>query len=144
MIKRSCEIKAAIVASDETDRLDQRALLNLGHTFGHAIEQLLGYGSWLHGEAVSVGIVIASYLSMQLGFITDDNVSRITALLRAANLPITLPEQIDTNALYDAMQRDKKAEKADLPFILLKTLGQGCVHRNTSMDLVFTAIDKAR
>jgi len=92
-IKRSCEHKAAIVAADEKES-GQRALLNLGHTFGHAIETGLGYGKWLHGEAVAAGMVMSAELSKEHGWISDTDIQGMRALLKKANLPVDPPKEI--------------------------------------------------
>jgi 3-dehydroquinate synthetase len=120
-IQRSCEIKADVVRQDEREG-GLRAILNFGHTFGHAIEAGLGYGEWLHGEAVGCGMVMAADLSQRLGFIDDKTCGRITALVRAAGLPITAPDLGDARWL-ELMQVDKKNEGGQIKFILLKPLG---------------------
>src|SRR5207344_256343 len=90
-VRRSCELKAEIVGADERES-GVRALLNLGHTFGHAIEAGLGFGTWLHGEAVAAGSVLASRLSQRIGWLRDDDVQRIVALFRRAKLPTDAPD----------------------------------------------------
>ena len=120
-IARSCEIKAAVVAEDEREH-GRRALLNFGHTFGHAIENTVGYGEWLHGEAVAAGMVMAS----QLSDITDDERARLRDLLTAARLPVDATS-VDAGSLQEAMQLDKKVLAKRLRFILLRTLGDAFV-----------------
>ncbi len=122
-IRRSCEIKAAIVASDEKEK-GPRALLNLGHTFGHAIEQSLGYGNWLHGEAVGAGLVMAADLSHRLGRINIDAARRIKRLVRAAHLPVAPPPELDVDAFLTSMAVDKKATDQGIRFILLNAIGE--------------------
>jgi 3-dehydroquinate synthase len=120
-IQRSCEIKADVVRQDEREG-GLRAILNFGHTFGHAIEAGLGYGEWLHGEAVGCGMVMAADLSQRLGFIDEKTRMRIAALVRAAGLPVTAPDLGDARWL-ELMQVDKKNEGGQIKFILLKPLG---------------------
>lgn len=120
-IRRSCEIKAEVVRQDEREG-GLRAILNFGHTFGHAIESGLGYGQWLHGEAVGCGMVMAAELSRRLGFIDEAAKNRITALVRAAGLPVVAPD-LGTDRWLQLMQVDKKNEGGEIRFILLKPLG---------------------
>lgn len=123
-IERACAIKATIVAADEHEITGQRALLNLGHTFGHAIEQVLGYGNWLHGEAVATGIVLAAEVSQLQGWIKTEDVERIKKLFLAAQLPIRLPPQIQYDKMTAAMAVDKKLQNAALKLVLLKAIGK--------------------
>jgi 3-dehydroquinate synthase len=132
-VKRSCEIKAEIVAADEREA-GRRALLNFGHTFGHAIEHTMGYGEWLHGEAVGVGMLMAATMS---GLDATD-IDRLTALLRAAGLP-TKPPRAGAAALREAMQLDKKALRGGLRFVLLNALGDAYV----TSDYADAALDRA-
>jgi len=120
-IARSCEIKAEIVADDEREA-GRRALLNFGHTFGHAIEHCMGYGEWLHGEAVAVGMIMAAEFS---GIAAAD-VQRLRNIIAAAGLP-TAPPAVDATALLDAMQMDKKIKQKRLNFILLRALGDAFI-----------------
>ena len=120
-IQRSCEIKADVVRQDEREG-GLRAILNFGHTFGHAIESGLGYGEWLHGEAVGCGMVMAAELSKRMGFIDAGTVVRITAVVRAAGLPTEAPD-LGTERWIELMQVDKKNEGGEIKFILLKPLG---------------------
>jgi len=120
-IIRSCEIKAAVVAEDEEER-GKRALLNFGHTFAHAIENCLGYGEWLHGEAVAAGMVMAAKLSD----IDRAEAGRIRGLIAAAGLPVS-PPTIAADELRKAMEMDKKVQKKSLRFVLLKSIGNAYV-----------------
>jgi shikimate kinase/3-dehydroquinate synthase len=120
-IQRSCEIKADVVRQDEREG-GLRAILNFGHTFGHAIEAGLGYGEWLHGEAVGCGMVMAADLSHRLGFIDASTKTRITALVKAAGLPAIAPD-LGTERWLELMQVDKKNEGGQIKFILIKPLG---------------------
>jgi 3-dehydroquinate synthase len=121
-IRRSCELKAAIVAEDERER-GRRALLNLGHTFGHALESIGHYERWLHGEAVAIGTVLAARTSAALGWIGAAECERIERLLERAGLPIRAAG-VDAELLLSRMQLDKKADKAGLKLILLRGIGQ--------------------
>lgn len=118
-IKGSCEIKARVVAADEKES-GVRALLNLGHTFAHAIETGTGYGEWLHGEAVGAGLVMAADLSMRLGRCSPDDALRIKRLTEKARLPVAPPESLTDSDLLELMARDKKATDEGMRFVLLK------------------------
>lgn len=134
-IERSCRIKADIVAEDETEQ-GVRALLNLGHTFAHAIEAHQGYGHWLHGEAVGAGMLMAATLSNRLGWLSDAEVARTRAILAAADLPLVAPANMGVNDFLDLMRRDKKNLDDKLRLILLRGLGQACVHDATPLALL--------
>ncbi|HWV64060.1 MAG TPA: bifunctional shikimate kinase/3-dehydroquinate synthase AroKB [Oxalicibacterium sp.] len=120
-IKRSCEIKSDVVRQDEREG-GLRAILNFGHTFGHAIEAGMGYGVWLHGEAVGCGMVMAADLSHRLGFIDESTKERITAVVKAAGLPTVAPDLGER--WIELMEVDKKNEGGQIKFILLKPLGK--------------------
>ena len=124
-IERSCAIKAEIVALDERED-SVRALLNLGHTFGHAIETGMGYGAWLHGEAVAAGMVLAARLSHRLGLIAAPDVARVSSLLAGAGLPIAAPE-FGLDRYLELMGHDKKVEGGRIRFVLLKRIGEAFV-----------------
>lgn len=121
-IEGSCRIKAAIVARDERES-GERALLNLGHTFGHAIETLAGYGTWLHGEAVGCGLCLAADLSNRLGLIGATELERIEAAVARAGLPTRIPG-LGLEAAITAMRGDKKAEAGEIRFILIERIGR--------------------
>ena len=121
-IQRSCENKAEVVAADEREEHGARALLNLGHTFGHAIETGLGYGAWLHGEAVAAGTVIAARVSQRLGLISDVDVARIVAVFERARLPVTAPD-LGLERYLQLMGVDKKVADGKIRFILLRAIG---------------------
>jgi len=121
-IQRSCEIKADVVRQDEREG-GLRAILNFGHTFGHAIENGLGYGQWLHGEAVGCGMVMAADLSHRLGYIDAVSKDRLTALVKAAGLPVVAPD-LGAARWLELMEVDKKNEGGAIKFILIKPLGQ--------------------
>jgi 3-dehydroquinate synthase len=124
-VERSCRNKAIVVGRDEREAGD-RALLNLGHTFGHAIETDTGYESWLHGEAVAVGMYMAAQLSQELGWLTADAVERVRRLLAAAELPLQ-PPAITPARFRELMAVDKKAIGGRLRLVLLRALGQAVV-----------------
>jgi 3-dehydroquinate synthase len=124
-IRRSCEIKAAVVAEDERER-GNRALLNLGHTFGHALESLGGYTRWLHGEAVAIGTALAARTSVSLGWLTPDDCTRIESLLARAGLP-TRADGIGPEELLERMQLDKKAGRTGLKLVLLRDIGRAVI-----------------
>ncbi|GAA5175273.1 MULTISPECIES: 3-dehydroquinate synthase [Halomonadaceae] len=132
-ILRSCATKAAIVAEDETEQA-VRALLNLGHTFGHAIEAHQGYGVWLHGEAVASGMAMAAALSQRLGWLSGDDVARSEALLRAAGLPTAAPAAMSADDFIARMRLDKKNLDARIRLVLLSALGQACIHDRLPPD----------
>ena len=123
-IEQSCQCKADIVASDEQEKSGKRALLNLGHTFGHAIETGMGYGSWLHGEAVGCGMVLAAQFSQRLGLIKQDDVDEVTQLISAAKLPIQLPQELSADKMLELMAIDKKVKDGKLFLVLLKGIGE--------------------
>lgn len=122
-VRRSCESKARIVAADEREQ-GQRALLNLGHTFGHAIETATGYGVWLHGEAIAAGMCMAARFSASHGYMESDKVSEIEAIFTAAGLPTQPPANMTARQCYDLMRRDKKVRDNVLTLVLMKDIGQ--------------------
>ncbi|ROR34118.1 3-dehydroquinate synthase [Inmirania thermothiophila] len=125
-VAHSCRNKAAVVAADEREA-GQRALLNLGHTFGHAIERVLGYGIWLHGEAVAAGMVLAARLSVEMGWLEPAALERIVALLEAAGLPTAPPREADGGAMLEAMGLDKKVADGRWRLVLLRGIGRAVV-----------------
>jgi len=125
-IERSCRNKAEIVAADERET-GERALLNLGHTFGHAIETGVGYGEWLHGEAVATGMVMAADLSARLGGLSQEQVDRVRRLLARARLPLQPPPELTPDNFLRLMAVDKKVKDGQLRLILLRELGQGVI-----------------
>ena len=129
-VLRSCEIKGAVVVRDERE-LGERALLNFGHTFGHAIENGMGYGAWLHGEAVAAGMALASDLSMQLGMLETSAIKRIQKLLLRAGLPVEV-NGISADKLRQLMSLDKKAKDGNLRFILLERIGSAVIRADVS------------
>ncbi|MES3015906.1 MAG: 3-dehydroquinate synthase [Pseudomonadota bacterium] len=132
-VRRSCELKAAVVAQDEREA-GLRAILNFGHTFGHAFEAGLGYGAWLHGEGVGCGMVMASELSVRLGLLPAGAARRVTALVQRAGLPVRGPG-LGAERCLELMRVDKKAEDGEIRFVLLDALGHAVV-RGAPDDLV--------
>lgn len=125
-VKRSCEIKAEVVAEDEREG-GVRAILNFGHTFGHAIEAAQGYGEWLHGEAVAIGMLMALKLSFKEGSISNEDVSRGEDIIRAGCLPIRGPENMSVDTYLEKMAVDKKNVDAKIRLVLLKQMGNAIV-----------------
>lgn len=137
-IFRSCENKAKVVAEDERES-GIRAILNLGHTFGHAIETAQGYGAWLHGEAVSAGMVIAAQLSADLAWIEPSEVTRLKTLLESANLPVQ-PPAMTADQFMELMSVDKKVIDGKLRLVLLKAIGDAVVTDEPSAEQVRQAL----
>ena len=125
-IERSCSIKAQVVAADEREG-GIRAILNLGHTFGHAIETGQGYGQWLHGEAVAAGMLLALELSARRGWIAASEVQDFRDLLLSMRLPVSIPGNMDADAFLALMSRDKKVIDGRLRLVLLRDIGEACV-----------------
>lgn len=137
-VKRSCEIKAWVVGQDEREA-GLRAILNFGHTFGHAIETGLGYGAWLHGEGVGCGMVLASELSARLGLMPASFVDRMTRLIERAHLPVKAP-RMPIDRWLDLMRVDKKNEGGEIRFVVIESLGKAGM-RGASDVLVAEVID---
>ena len=140
-VKRSCEIKAHVVGQDEREA-GLRAILNFGHTFGHAIEAGMGYGQWLHGEAVGCGMVMAAELSQRLGLIDAALAARLKRLVQAAGLPVQGPRLAEDNAgrYLELMRLDKKSEAGEIKFVLIDPPGSAAV-RAAPNALVRQVID---
>ena len=137
-VKRSCELKARVVAADEREA-GERALLNLGHTFGHAIEAGAGYGVWLHGEAVAAGMVMAAELSELMGHLRKTDVARLRILLKRAGLPVQGPA-LAPERMLELMAVDKKAAKGRMRFVLLESIGRAALRGDVDEALVRKAI----
>ncbi len=131
-IYRSCQNKSEVVAADEHET-GERALLNLGHTFGHAIENAMGYGVWLHGEAVAAGTMLAANLSHRIGWLNDTEVQRMHALLTASGLPLKAPNLGVKNYL-DLMQSDKKVEDGKIRLVLQQSIGKAVITSDYDAD----------
>ncbi len=142
-IYRSCENKARVVARDERED-GVRATLNLGHTFGHAIETFQGYGDWLHGEAVAAGMVIAAELSAQLHWIDRESVARIVHVISSMGLPVAPPAAMTAAQFLELMAVDKKVLDGSLRLVALQALGKACVTTEPSADLIASAIEASR
>ena len=125
VIRRSCEIKAAIVGRDEREQ-GERALLNLGHTFGHAIEAATGYAKWLHGEAVGTGLLMAASMSHECGLLSAADVERVRRLLERAGLPVADPD-VPAEAAFEHMRIDKKVKGGRIRLVLLRSVGDSFV-----------------
>ena len=137
-VYRSCAHKARIVANDEKEQ-GERALLNLGHTFGHAIESYLGYGVWLHGEAVATGMVMAADLSYRMGWISQTDLERTKNIIQRAHLPVACP-QIPLDEFLAYMAHDKKVLDGQLRLVLMKQLGQAIITREFDVEQMKQAI----
>ncbi|MDP2754282.1 MAG: 3-dehydroquinate synthase [Nitrospirota bacterium] len=131
IIKRSCEIKAEVVSKDEREA-GLRAILNYGHTIGHAIETVTEYKKYLHGEAVAIGMCIEARLSQMLNFIDRDQVFRIRGLIDSYGLPSQVPADLDLNSMFSSIQLDKKAVAGELKFILPEKIGSVRIHKGAS------------
>ena len=131
----SCQTKADVVAKDERES-GIRAILNLGHTFGHAIESAMGYGNWLHGEAVATGMVMAADLSLRHQWITPEIKQRTIALLLKAQLPVTSPDDMTLEKYMDIMAIDKKVDRGVIKFVLLKQLGEAIITADYDPELL--------
>lgn len=139
-IRRCCELKAEVVAADERE-MGLRALLNLGHTYGHAIEAHMGYGNWLHGEAVAAGMVMAARTAERLGQFNAEDIDRIIRLLQRAGLPVTGPASMAAQAYLPHMMRDKKVQAGELRLVLPLAIGKAEVRRGVGHDTVLAAIN---
>lgn len=139
-IEQSCQCKAEVVASDEQEKSGRRALLNLGHTFGHAIETGMGYGVWLHGEAVACGMAIAAEFSARLGWLNTDDVEKVKRLLVAAKLPIDLPKELSVDRMFELMAVDKKVQNGKLNLVLLQQLGNAVLTHSFDHDLLYNTL----
>ncbi|PNI02710.1 3-dehydroquinate synthase [Vibrio diazotrophicus] len=142
-IARCCQIKAEVVAQDEKES-GIRALLNLGHTFGHAIEAELGYGNWLHGEAVSAGTMMAAKTAQLQGLITEQQVERILSIFKRAKLPVHTPESMSFDDFMKHMMRDKKVLAGELRLVLPTSIGTSDVVKGVPETIIEQAIDYCR
>ena len=139
IIKKSCEIKSKIVSQDEKEK-GIRALLNLGHTFGHAIENNLGYGKWLHGEAVACGFLIAAAVSIQNNTMTISDYEKIKNILEIFKLPTKLPKNINIEKLFNTMLLDKKVKNNKMIYIIPKGIGKAYISNNISKKIIIKAL----
>ena len=142
IIAQSCQIKADVVAADETESAASggRALLNLGHTFGHAIEQCTGYTRYLHGEAISIGMMMACQLSETLGYLSSDATQRVGKCFETYELPTSLIETLPKSDLFTAMSRDKKKKQGSLKYVVLKQLGEAATEAGIEESAIESAL----
>ncbi len=141
-ISRSCRNKARLIEADERED-GQRALLNLGHTFGHAIEAASGYGKVLHGEAVAIGLCLAAELSCSMGLLSGSDKDRIYSLVKRAGLPVNAPKDISHRAMMEFMRHDKKIDKGVLRLVLLKEPGVSFICSQFENDLLEEVVTAA-
>lgn len=141
-IEVSCKTKAAVVAADERES-GQRALLNLGHTFGHAIETGMGYGNWLHGEAVAAGMCMAARMSEHIGWIVQSQLDEILQVIQQAGLPTLAPTSLSAEQFLEMMSVDKKVLDGQLRLVLLKAIGHAVVTDDYSQDHLVEAINNS-
>ena len=141
-IEVSCQTKADVVAADERES-GKRALLNLGHTFGHAIENGMGYGEWLHGEAVGAGMCMAAVMSNQMGWMSDKETQQTIQLIEQAKLPSKAPESMSVEQFLDLMSVDKKVLDGVLRLVLMKGIGQSIVTSDYTADDLSNAIKQS-
>ena len=139
MLKKSCQLKATIVAQDEFEQ-GQRVLLNFGHTLGHALENLLGYGKLLHGEAVAIGLHFASKVSQLLGMVNAEVPNRVVQLLQGCKLPTAMGNILSRQELIDSMQMDKKSRSGKINMVLLRDFGHGELARDVPLDTIEVAL----
>ena len=142
-VERSCLNKAKVVAADEREG-GVRALLNLGHTFGHAIETGMGYGVWLHGEAVATGMCMAACLSARLGWLSQADVVRTETLIRRANLPFRAPAALNAARFIELMGVDKKVKEGRIRLVLLKAIGTAIITDDFAPELLTAVINECR
>ena len=142
MIRRNVEIKARIVAADEHETTGERALLNFGHTIGHGIEAAAGYGTLLHGEAVSLGMVAACRLSVAKAGLGPAEAEKVIGLLAQYHLPVRLPKGIQTEAILEALKADKKFEAGSIRFVLSPRLGEAFVSKDVTMEEIAGAVEQ--
>lgn len=140
-IERSCQDKARIVAADELEA-GRRALLNLGHTFGHAIEASVGYGKWLHGEAVAAGMCMAADLSRRIGWLSDEDQARIAALIEQARLPTRPSETMTPEQFIELMAIDKKVMDSKVRLVLMRAIGESLITDEVDPALLRATLDK--
>ncbi|NOZ52164.1 MAG: 3-dehydroquinate synthase [Gammaproteobacteria bacterium] len=141
-IDRACQNKAEVVAADEREA-GERALLNFGHTFGHAIEAGMGYGAWLHGEAVATGMVLAADLSRRHQWIDDQQFQQIKTLIKRANLPIQAPTSLSIKRFLELMSVDKKVKQGKINLVLLKSLGKAIISDDYDPQLLYQSLQQS-
>ncbi len=142
IIKRSCEIKADVVSQDEYEA-GLRAILNFGHTIGHAIETVTGYTRFLHGEAIAIGMCAASQIAVRIGIFNEEDSMRIKALIELYGLPSSMPQDINISDIMNAMEIDKKVKAGKVRFILPESIGKVRIEENIDMEIVKEALQAA-
>jgi len=142
-IEVSCQVKAEVVAADERES-GVRAILNLGHTFGHAIETAMGYGNWLHGEAVGAGMVAAAEMSRRMGWLAGEDVERATNLIKRAGLPVQGPHELGAGKMIELMQVDKKVQDGKIRLVLLKAIGEAAITDDYPPEALKQTIEHCR
>ena len=143
IVLRCCELKAQVVAQDEKEG-GIRAILNLGHTFGHAVEAFLGFGTWLHGEAVGLGMVIAAHVAQNKGLISSQDVDRIVALIEKAKLPVAIPKSMQAQDFIEHMHHDKKVKSGHIRYVLPTSIGSSAVFSDLSDEYIMQQIESLR
>ncbi|MGB9825804.1 MAG: 3-dehydroquinate synthase family protein, partial [Desulfofundulus sp.] len=139
----SCRIKAEVVQEDETEQ-GRRAILNFGHTLGHALEALTGYTAYRHGEAVAVGMAAAARLAVALGMFPEKDAARVTNLIRRAGLPVEIPPELSADDLLASMRRDKKVLAGRLTFVLPVAIGRVEIVRDVPEEVVGRVVEECR
>lgn len=142
LIKKNIEIKAAVVASDERETSGTRAVLNFGHTIGHAIERAAGYELLRHGEAISIGMVAACHISMKRAGLSEHERGDVAALLSSLGLPTTLPAEISRDAVFDAVRFDKKFQAGEVRFVVASRIGEAHLSSDVTLEDIREAIDR--
>ncbi len=143
LLARSCRIKAEVVSADEREH-GLRAILNFGHTIGHAVESLAGYGRLRHGEAIAIGMICAAELSVKMGLCTPDAAESIASVVKAAGLPTQIPHDLDADELLSSIKRDKKATGGTLTFVLMRAIGKVEIVKDVPEKLVRDVIEDRR
>ena len=144
LIARNAAIKARVVAEDEFETKGTRALLNFGHTIGHAIESVAGYGTLSHGECVAIGMIAALDLSVRLAGLPQDQADRVQAVINACGLPTSIPKDLPTEKILAALGRDKKFDRGSIRFVLTKELGSAFVSDKVTLDDITGAVERLR
>jgi 3-dehydroquinate synthase len=140
LIERCCQIKAEIVSEDEREG-SVRAILNYGHTFGHAIESLTDYSVYTHGEAVSIGMVMAASMAERMGMLSQEDKKDITSLLESVNLPTKKPD-LNSNDFLESMKRDKKVQDGEIRLILLESIGKAIISNDYPNEILMKTISE--
>jgi len=144
LVARNAAIKAGIVAEDESETKGTRALLNFGHTIGHAIESVAGYGALSHGDCVAIGMIAALDLSVRLAGLPQNQACRVKEVITACGLPTTIPADLPTGEILAALARDKKFDRGAIRFVLTRELGSAFVSDKLTLDDVTEAVERLR